>query len=442
MRFQCKRIGLLCLITVLSSCGIFSNKKELPQGERISVLEMPDQTLSVNNVQKKSISISSPLTNINWAQSGDNATHLVQNILANADIKEAWSVDFGDGSSKRNLLLASPIIYNGKVFAQDVNATVYAFELKTGKEIFKTKLKPQNENDASSALNGVGLAADNNKIYALTGFGSAFALNAQTGEIIWRKDFNVPLRVAPVVANNKIFVQTIDNQLLCLDASNGSEIWNYGISAEDTVLAGGAVPAYDAQKEILVAGFSNGEVQAFNGRIGYPIWSNNLINNQQIGSSLGINAIKAAPVIDGNVVYVVGSTDLTLAINLENGDVLWEAPIGGTNTPWVDSEAIFILSNNFELYALDKQTGSILFKKEFLRDISARKRRNLYANGPVMINSQLFVTTSSGLIYAFSAQNGAEKNKIESKENIAFAPIAAQKTVVITTEDAELIAFE
>ncbi|MBO4284805.1 MAG: PQQ-binding-like beta-propeller repeat protein [Alphaproteobacteria bacterium] len=439
--FKFKTFGLLCLITVLASCGIFSNKKEIPQGERISVLDLPAQKFASAS-KAKSFDISKPMQNADWSQTAGNATHLTKNIAINTEPKKLWTADFGKGASKRNLLLASPIIFGDNVYAQDVNGTVYAFDLKSGKQVFKTKLKPFNDNDASSAMNGAGLAAYKEYVYAAAGFGGLFALDKTTGTVVWSKDLNTLLRAAPTVAGGKLFVQTIDNRLLCLDAKDGSDIWDFSISAEDTVLAGGAVPAYDANQQIVVAAFSNGEIQAFNARIGYPILSNNLINEKLVGSSLGINAVKASPVIDGNVVYAVGSNALTLAINLESGDVLWKAPIGGTNTPLVDSQSVFVLSDNLELFALDKKTGNVLYKKELLREFSHKKRRNLSASGPVMLNSELYITTSLGTIYVFDAKTGEQKRTIDISSPIAFAPIAAQKTMIITTDNAKLIAFE
>ena len=124
--------------------------------------------------------------NADWTQTMGNARHLMRNVAANEYTKEIWSADFGEGFSKRNVLLAAPIIYGGKVYAQDARGTVSAFDLKTGKGVFETKLKPSNKHDSSSGLNGAGLAADNNRVYALTGFGGVFALNAETGDIIWQ----------------------------------------------------------------------------------------------------------------------------------------------------------------------------------------------------------------------------------------------------------------
>lgn len=439
MFLKSKKLLLASALLVLSSC---SGNKDLPQGKRISVLDMPASELAASKSASKSFSLSEKQTLKEWNQTFANAVHTPKNISASANMVERWSSNFGKGANKRNLLLASPVASNGVVFVQDVEGSVSAYQISDGKKLFKQKLKPLNKNDSSSALNGAGLALDAERLYALTGFGSVFALDRSSGKILWRKDLNIPLRTAPTVDQNKLFVQTIDNQLFCLDTSDGSEVWVYNISAEETVLAGGAAPAYDASKQIVVAAFSNGEIQAFNAQIGYPLWSNNLISTGSFTSVLPINAVKASPVIDSNVVYAIGNNNQMIAANLETGEIIWQKQIGGTSTPLVDKEAVFLVSNNMELTAMDKANGNILWQQPLLSNLETKERRELYVSAPLLINSELLLVTSSGLVLTFDPKTGKQKNVLDLGESLPFAPIAVDKNIIFVTNDAELIVYQ
>jgi len=437
MFFKSKKIWFVCACAFLASC---SSSKEIPQGHRVSVLDVPEKIV-FKKTNPDLFNLSKPEEIATWSQIGSNSAHLSKNISALMN-KKQWKENFGDGADKRNLLLAIPVVSNGVIYTQDVKGTVKAFNLENGEEVFSQKLKPLNKNDSSSSLNGAGIALDQSKIYALTGFGSVFALDQKTGEILWRKDLNIPLRSSPTVFGKMLFVQTIDNQLFNLDTTDGSETWNYGIFAEDTVLAGGAAPAYSKEYDTVVAAFSNGEIQAFNASIGYPLWSNNLINTERFSSSSPINAVKASPVIDGQTVYAVGNNDKTLAIDIKNGDVLWQRQIGGVNMPLVDVEAIFIVSNNYELIALDKKTGETLWQKQLLENLKAKERRKLYLSGPLLVNSELVVTTSSGLVLTFDAKTGEQKSFVDLDEDLPFAPIFADNNTIFTTNNAKLIVYK
>lgn len=430
-----KKILPLLLAALLASC---SSKKNLPEGTRISVIDTP--MLSVQNFNKKDFSLSEPVNLEKWTQVASNAQHLNQNIKMATEMQKRLTIDFGHGSSSRNLLLAAPVSQNGLVYTQDVKGTVRAFDLENGKQVFKQKLVPLNESDSLSGLNGAGLALGPKNLYAVTGFGGVFALNALTGEVLWRQDLTAPVRTAPTFSNGLLFVQTIDNRLFAFEASTGAEMWRYNISAEDTVYAGGVSPVVDETKQIVINAFSNGELQAFNTKIGYSIWSQNLINTQVAPSA--IHALRASPVIENHIVYAAGNNDQTIAANVETGEVLWQMPVGGMSTPLVDKEAVFMVTNNHELLALSKETGRIFWQTPLLDDMSLKDRRTVYVFSPLLINDQLLVATSNGLLLRFNPKTGRFLSLEFVGEELAVQPIAVDGRLILTSKSAELIIFQ
>lgn len=421
-------------LAFLAAC---SSSKELPKGKRISIVDLPSIT---TNHHTKDFSLSKPLQTKQWSQTGSNEKHLIQNIALNDELTELWSADFGDGSSKRNLLLAAPVVQNGIVYTQDVNGTVRAFHLESGDQIFKQKLRSLNKNDSASGLNGAGLALDAKNVYALAGFGGVFALNAQTGEVLWRRDLNKPIRTSPTLSKGLLFVQTIDNQLIALSASNGSELWRYTISAEDTVYAGGACPAVDEAKQIVAGAFSSGELQAFNAKIGYPIWSQNLVGTSLAPSA--IHALKASPVIDNHIIYAAGSNDKTIAADVETGEFIWQIPVSGMSSPLVDQEVVFLVTNNHELIAIDKNEGQIIWQTPLLDDMSLKDRRTVYVFSPLLLNGKLFVATSNGILMRFNPKTGNLLSKNETTTDLAVQPIVADGHLILTTKNANIIVFK
>lgn len=430
-----KKILPLILAALLASC---SSKKSLPEGKRVSVIDTP--VLSVQNFNKSGFNLSEPKTLTAWTQVASNAQHLNQNMKMASETQKRWTVDFGDGSSKRDLLLAAPVVQNGVIYTQDVKGTVRAFDLKSGDRIFKQKLVSLNKNDSDSGLNGAGLALGTKNLYALTGFGGVFALNALTGEILWRQDLNTPIRTAPTFSNGMLFVQTIDNRLLAFEASTGSEMWRYNISAEDTVYAGGASPVVDEGKQTIINAFSNGELQAFNTKIGYSIWSQNLINTQLAPTA--IHALRASPVVENHIVYAASNNDQTIAADVETGEILWQTPVGGMSTPLVDKEAVFLVTNNHELLALSKENGRIFWQTPLLDDMSLKDRLSVYVFSPLLINGKLLVATSNGWLLKFNPKTGQFLSEDFAGEDLAVQPIVVDGHLILTSKSAKLIVFQ
>lgn len=435
-----KKIGIVTCIMLVTSCSLFSEDKDLPKGKRISIV---DSKYDINSDSTKKLSTVPQAVVINdWEQNGANSAHSVGNIAGAESVNKIWSANFGKGENKRNILLAQPIITGGNVYTQDVNGTVSAFNLADGQKIWKKKIKPLNKNISDNGLNGAGIATDGNSIFAVTGYGSIVSFDTKTGKQLWHNETNGLIRTAPTVCNDKLIIQTLDNRLLVLNKTDGSEIFRYNTSAEDTVLAGGATPACSDKLNIIVTGFSNGQLEAFNADIGYPLWSANLINAKRGNATTNINAIKAAPVIDHEIIYAIGNNDMFSAIDYKTGETIWAKEIGSTNTPWVSGDYVYVVSNNNDLVCLNKKNGEIVYTSNILNEYKLEERRDIYLTGPIMVNNKLLITASNGMFYIVSPTNGKIERKIDTKGKIPYSPISAQDTIIVTNSDATITAYK
>ena len=135
-----KKTVILAVSLVLFGCG---KERLVIDGQRVPVLG--SQEVVASDYMKGDIKISLPTPNNTtlWNQSGGNSSHNLEHISSNAELKELWTADFGKGNSKRDYLIASPLIAENMVFAIDADATVSAFSKETGKKIWKTRLKPK-----------------------------------------------------------------------------------------------------------------------------------------------------------------------------------------------------------------------------------------------------------------------------------------------------------
>lgn len=436
-----KKTALISCFFSMIGCSIFSADKELPQGDRIAILTTKEPAMAGTQTWEK-IKIEAPAHNTVWSQTGGNAAHLSQNLLASADPVFLWKADFGKGGSKRNFLLSGPVIAQGKVFAQDSEGTVSAFDLLNGKRLWKQKIKPVITNEADNTIKGSGLAVNDKAVFAATGFGAVVALNILTGKQLWRSEISMPVRTAPTLCGDKLIIQSMDNSLFAFNTISGNELWKYNIPVEDTILSGTAASACNLNKNLLIAGFSNGEIEALNLNVGYPLWSTALLNQQALNSSTAINSIKAAPVLDDENIFAIGNNDSLSAIDYRTGEKIWERNLGGINMPWIAGKYLFILTNEKNLAALNKNTGKTVWQTALLEEYDIKQKNNTILYGPVMINGNLLITSSTGGIYIYSAEDGRLINKKELGKKLSSAPIVADQTIIFLTEDAQLIAYK
>lgn len=437
-----KRATLTAAVLVLASCGLFSKDKIQLDGERISVLDTEVKLRPDYREGEVRVMLPRPVRNASWTQNGGNSQHLMKHLETGNKLQGFWDSGFGAGNSHRDYLIAEPVIAYKVVFAIDAEAVVSAYRLDSGEKIWKQRLKPLVREDKSIAIKGAGIAEYDKKIYATTGFGGVFALDMMTGKKIWFFNAQTPVRIAPTVNGGKVFVQTIDNTLIALDASNGSELWRYKSAMEQTTLVGGASPAYDPEKDLLVAAFSNGELRAFKASTGSPLWSDWLVSRTRSNSLANINAVKANPVIDKEVVYAVGHNNVLVAIDIRTGARIWEREIGSTNQPWVAGKFMFVLSNDHDLLAIETKTGKIVWNTKIPLGTDSDDKSGVFVSGPVLADNRLLVATSNGYAFAVSPYTGKIMSFVTLDDGVEVSPIVADGIMVITTNDADLVAYK
>jgi len=434
---------LTCLtVSLLAGCSWLQDDKLVPEGERIAILS--NETVIKPDLPRNEIKITLPHPHHNdqWSQYGGTASHLVGHLESGNQLRGFWQSGFGEGSSKRDLLISAPVIANKVIFTIDADGKVSAKRLDSGQTIWERKVKPVNRSDKTVAIKGAGIAVADDLVYVTTGFGGVYALNMRDGTPIWYYEATNPVRIAPTIDNNILFVQTIANELIALEASSGKELWHYESESEATTMIGGASPAYDSEQDLLVAAFSNGELRAFKASTGSPLWADWLYSSRKSTPLATINTIKANPVIAGNVVFAAGQTNLLTAIDIRTGTRLWQRDLTVSDQPWVSGNYLFAVANNSDLIAIDNATGNILWSTKIPLGAEKDDKSGAFLSGPILTDNRLLVTTSTGYAFAVSPYTGKILSYIDLEQPIETAPIVADGILLLTTNDAEIYAYK
>ena len=90
-------------------------------------------------------------------------------------------------------------------------------------------------------------------------------------------------------------------------------------------------------------------------------------------------------------------------------------------------------------------TSSILVTRENMYDDKSQKAlfsfEGTYA-GPLLINNRLLVNTSNGYTFYVSPYTGKILGYIENGDGSSLPPVAAGSQMIITTVDADIIAYQ
>lgn len=431
-----------CLAVVaLTGCGIFDKDPLDIEGERISVVREDKNIKPDSFANKIKIRLPKAKVNYSWSQKGLTSEHVGGHLRAGGNLDEIWDISFGEGSSKRNVLIATPVSDGRFVYTIDAEGLVRASNIEDGKKVWKTKLKPTNEEAEDASVSGAGIAVFGDKLYATTGFGLVFALDKTDGSVVWQQDVKAPIRIAPTVNKDLVVVQTLDNGIFAININSGDILWKDKMVEEATTMIGGAAPAYSPAKDLIVAAFSNGQVQAFKASTGTPLWAEWLASTSSTESMADITAVKANPIIDEDKVFAAGYNGPLIAIDIRTGAKIWQREIAMSSQPWLAGKFLFALTNEGDLVAINKDDGKIVWTTivPYAKDDN---KVGVFTSGPILANDALLVTSSDGKLFSVSPYNGRVMGVADIAEGVETSPILVDETLLIITKDAELQAYK
>tara|TARA_B100000674_G_scaffold175641_1_gene142168 strand:+ start:40 stop:1368 length:1329 start_codon:yes stop_codon:yes gene_type:complete len=258
----------------------------------------------------------------------------------------------------------------------------------------------------------INLILKNNVVFAADNLGYVYALDAKTEKIVWAKNYGVPFFSNIKIIDDLIFLVNKDNKVYILNLFSGEKIWEYSTDKSTLNTKYKNIISYSGNNLILLN--TNGSVYAID------------ILNKNIKWFYNVNSIVASKndifngisnIIDNRSVLIVGSNSIS-ALDLENGNLIWQKKYNIEVDPLVSSELILILTKENYLTFLSKETGEVIWSSKLsnMRKIySDKKFKNKNISSMKLMNNNLFLFSEGSELIEVSLQDKKIKNIFNSK---------------------------
>ena len=255
---------------------------------------------------------------------------------------------------------------NSKLFLGNMMGDFFAINPSTGDKLwnyFTAKDTP----DENKPLVGGGHGwppgvycnpiTEGNVVYSGSWAGYYFALNQDSGELLWRTktkpdagDGGVPDSAAPVLHKNHLYVQQAGHKLSALNKKTGQIDWSWkakpGFLQNGTVAAFGDKVFASTAREITSLPY-NATIHAF--------------SDIESGSELlweykGGGGLTAPVLTKDKLIFGSSADPFITCLNPETGSLLWRKYVGGTmleSVPSIYGNKVFALVKNGYLYAIE-----------------------------------------------------------------------------------------
>ena len=437
-----RRFALPAMMALaLSGCGIFGGDgpaKTPTVGNREPVLSRIEAGAQVDPaLATVAVVIPPQQVNAEWSQAGGTASKSYGHLAIGDTPSEIWSARIA-GSGNQRRLAAAPVVGGESLYAVDTDGIVHAFDANSGAKLWTYRM-PVPGRIQSSAFGG-GASYSNGRLYATNGVGDVVALDARSGEPIWTAKPSGPLRGAPTIAFNAVFVMTQDNQIYSLNAADGEVLWNDSGSIGQAGVFGVAAPA--AGQGTVIAGYSSGELAAYRYENGRELWLDSLARTS-ISTEVGaLTDVDADPIIDNGRVYALGQGGRMAAYELVTGQRIWELNLAGISTPAVAGEWIFTLTDDARLLAIARSTGKVRWLTQLQQWRDAEDKEGpIFWTGPVLAGNRLWVANSRGLLMSVDVQTGIASMFRDIDNAVSLPPIVANRTLYVLDDDGTIHAY-
>lgn len=307
----------------------------------------------------------------------------------------------------KNGIEGTPVVAGGVVYAASADKHLYAIDLKTGKEKWKSLLGIMVSSPAFK----------DGRVYVGDNDGTFHCVDAATGKGIWKFVTEGQITAAPNFDGENVLIPSHDSTLYCLD-KNGKKIWDFKI--EGPIYGGVAV----AEGKTFLAGCDS-LLHVLDCKTGKDLGSVDL--KGQSGS--------AAAVV-GDRLYLGTMSNQVLAVNWRTLRIEWEfeAPKrkqGFYGSAAIHNDLIVMGSRDDKVWGIDRKTGKRVW--DYLTD-------HKVDGSAVIVGQRVYIGSFDRKLYVFDLA-GKKLQDIELDGAIVGSPAVADGCLLIGSDKGTLYCF-
>ena len=344
---------------------------------------------------------------------------ILEDIVAEVELKRLWTAKVGV-KKEDYLITLRPFVSRERLITADYEGKIVSLNPETGKKIWDINLE-------TSLSGGVGYGFG--KVYVANLEGKVFAIDADNGDLIWSSNVSSEVLSRPSSNGKVVIVNSIDNQMTALDVSDGSLVWKH--DGDAPILSVRGVSDAIVTDNMVISGFDSGKLIAFNSSNGSISWETRVALPKGRTELERMVDIDGAPILVGDVIYVVSYQGKVAAYSRGTGSSLWFQDASSHKSPAHHKNQVFITDEDDSVIALNSGNGRIEWSND---DLFLRK-----LTGPTIVSNYVAVADFEGYVHLLDSTDGSFKGRIKVDRGGISAPLSSYKDILYIHSDKGLL---
>lgn len=311
-----------------------------------------------------------------------------------------------------------------QVAVASASGSIAVINAISGADIWRFKLGQDVSSGVGFDGQTLAVTTTNNELVALQS-------TTQSGKVAWRKALSSRVFTAPLVAGGRVFVLTGDRQVQAFDAQTGASLWTLKRASEPLVLSqSGTLGVY---KNTLIVGGS-GRMLAVNPDNGQVVWETSVATTRATNDIERLIDLVGQPNRVGDSICVRAYQASVACVDGTKGLTTWTKPSQGSVGVSGDAQQVVSTQSNGRVTLWNRQSGDVIWTIETLA------HRNLSA--PLLVGNSIVVGDYEGIVHVLNKASGSFTARFKTDGSaIVAAPLLVGNTVIVATSKGGIFAY-
>ncbi len=345
----------------------------------------------------------------------------LKELKPTATVRTLWQVSTGSGVGKDYVRIHPQVDDSAVLIAGGSSAS--AWSKVNGGRLWQTAIEGDVTGGVSTGEGGVFLGTDK---------GNAIALDRQSGKMLWSTPLGSEVLAVSPAKNGVVAFRTGDGGLHGISVKDGQRLWQQERKSPTLSLRGASTPLVVGG--MVIAGFDNGVVTAFDMQSGKGLWEIPLSVPRGSSDLDRMTDVDGEMKALGEALFATSYNGRIAGINMREGSVAWAAPYSSYTGVDADANGLYTSNDSGDVWKLEPLSGSPVWKMD---DLQSRQPTT-----PTLLGQYLVIGDYQGYLHWINTSNGQVAARVQGdKSGYTAAPVKDGNTVYALGKTGLLSAF-
>ncbi len=415
---------LLALLIFLSSCSFDTKSGFWTDEKKIEKLaKNVTKILEKKTVRKKEFN-SNLIIDIK-KNFPNKSSELLNNLAIKDFNKDVNKISKFKFSKIENFDHFEPeLVFDGKNFIFfDDKANLIKFD-ENFKIVWKKNFYSKQEKKQKPILT---LSTMNKILVVFDNISKFYAVNIDTGNLIWSQTNENPFNSQIKIKNDKIYSIDMNNILRCISLLDGSEIWKF--KSENIFLKSPKRNSIIIDKGKIYLNNSIGDIIAIDAENGSLVWQTPTQSSAIYENAF--NLILSDLVAQGDSLIFSNNRNEFYSLSLNNGLINWKQDINSNVRSIFYNDLIFSISNEGYFFVINSKNGNIIRITDILSVFGDTAREIIKPIGFIASYDKLMLSTSNGRLLTIDIATGKTESISKIDNEKISRPFVFNKKIIL-----------